>query len=284
MEFNKFILNTDFVYQNNRIIFTSNGLAKVKRKKITGSRIGSLLGINNYQSPFQTWCDMMGFYKTEGEQFFTEAGIIIEPKLKKYVEQRLKLTMQSYEGKLVGFDVFKDNPIFGGMPDGEPLDQSGKLLFDDQHPLLEIKTTSIDEYQWEKRKNELFLVRDANQLPIIKQKFVKIQKWIIDNQVSVPLSYQYQLALYLYLRKASYGLFCIGFLQNENYLEPEKYDPNHAENLVILEEFYLNYDKFEAVIDYARRWYENYVISGISPELSTQDLEWIRFGYPKITN
>lgn len=50
------------------------------------------------------------------------------------------------------------------------------------------------------------------------------------------------------------GLFCVGFLQNKNYLSPQNYNPfDHDHNLVLLEEFQLDLTKFEQVINYATK-------------------------------
>lgn len=147
MEFNRFKLNLDFTYHNNQIHLTANGQTKAKKKKITGSRLGAVLGVNEYQSPFQVWCDLLGFYSSEGERYFLEAGSIIEPKLNAYVQKQLQLKFKSYHSPAVGYDLFPNNPIFGGVPDGEPLGENNQLVFDHKHYLLEIKTASLDEYE-----------------------------------------------------------------------------------------------------------------------------------------
>ncbi|MDQ0514347.1 hypothetical protein J2Z62_000785 [Mycoplasmoides fastidiosum] len=281
MEFNKFKPN-EFVFQNKQIHLTPAGRQKVYRpKKITGSRLGAILGVDEYSSPFQVWCDMMGFFKTTPDPFFLNAGIVIEPKLREFVESKLNCKFQSYHGPDVGFDVFKTNKYFGGMPDGEPLDpQTNQVNYESNIPMLEIKTTSIDEYFWTKRDNELVLERDENGLPLIKSEGTRFSKWIDQKHIKIRNSYMFQLGLYLYLRNQTKGLFCVAFLETADYLNPENFDLN--KNIVLLEEFEMDRQSFQAAIDYAQAWYEAHIVTGISPEMSSADLEWFSYGYPHL--
>jgi hypothetical protein len=38
-----------------------------------------------------------------------------------------------------------------------------------------------------------------------------------------------QLGLYLHLRKATYGIFAVGFLEIEDYVKPNDFDPTKRE-------------------------------------------------------
>lgn len=54
-------------------------LRKLKLKKITGSRFGSVQGNNDFCSPFQEWCKMVGLVEdVVFDDTFTKAGTIIE--------------------------------------------------------------------------------------------------------------------------------------------------------------------------------------------------------------
>lgn len=288
MEFKKFIFGTDFECVNNRIRLLPSGIAKLmdkhqklKIKKITGSRIGAILGVDEYKSPFQVWCDMLGFYKSEMEQFFVLAGQAIEPKLREFAEFKTNYKFQVHNPISVQFDVFKQHTIFGGLPDGEPVNARGVIDYEGHMPMLEIKTVSRDEYEWTKINNELFLVREDD-MPIIKARDTKLKKWFDHHNFHISLSYQYQLGLYLYLRNTTRGLFCVGFLKTQDYLAPQKFDPFKGENLVALAEFQIDLVKFQSVVDYATQWYHCHIDGYISPEMSSVDREWFRFGYPEI--
>lgn len=119
-------------------------------------------------------------------------------------------------------------------------------------------------------------------LPEVKKRDTKLNKWFSGHNVAVSLSYQYQLGLYLYLRNAPCGLFCIGFLRYEDYLNPHNYDPFHENNLVSLVEFRINLVQFQKTIDYATKWYHDHITTYTSPEMTSSDREWFRFGYPEL--
>jgi hypothetical protein len=66
--------------------------------------------------------------------------------------------------------MFKENKIFGGIPDGEPVDSNNKLAYKDNKPMLEIKTTSKDSLVYKFNKNNAMeMVKDENGLPKIKE-------------------------------------------------------------------------------------------------------------------
>ena len=53
-----------------------------KPKKITGTRLGAVLNLNTWKTPFQAWCEITRVAEPpfEGNKY-TEAGKAIEPKL-----------------------------------------------------------------------------------------------------------------------------------------------------------------------------------------------------------
>lgn len=145
MKFNRdtFIFSKDFTYKNNQIHLTSEGRSKIRKfKKLTGSRIGAVFGSDSFKTPFQLWCDLLGMYVEEPDRFFLDAGQIIEPKLREYAELKTGKKFRTYDPKLIRYDLFSDNDIFGGIPDGEEWDENGNLL-----SILEIKTAQLDKYK-----------------------------------------------------------------------------------------------------------------------------------------
>lgn len=116
----------------------------------------------------------------------------------------------------------------------------------------------------------------------------------------IPKSYQYQLSLYLYLRRITKGYFCVAFIKNEDYLQPDSvsfhsefnnykgYDIGENiilgrdEHLLIWQEHNIDLQEFQKSVDYAKQWYVNHVLAGISPPLTSEDLTWFRFGYPEL--
>ena len=149
----------DFTIKNNRIhLSTDYLLANNKKfKKITGSRLASIINRNQYTSPAKMWAMMTNIYYEEMDETLSFVGNAIEPKVKKYVEEKLDISFKQYNPFEVKWDVF-DDPIFGGIPDGEPIDNNGNFLYDKNLPMLEIKTTSIDSFVYKITENEKCLI------------------------------------------------------------------------------------------------------------------------------
>ncbi|CBZ40406.1 probable YqaJ family viral recombinase [Mycoplasma suis KI3806] len=287
MKFKNYSYPEDFYFTNDQISLTKLGRMKsIKfRKKITGSRIAAVLGRNKYKTPFQIWCEILGFVESDIEPYFANAGVIIEKSLLTYAKRELRKHFRTYNPQEVKYDIFPDNEIFGGIPDGEEFEG------DNIKSILEIKTTPLDSYLWTFKNNEFQLVKDSKGIPIIKEYKGNIHKWFAfsESEIRIPEEYQYQLALYLYLRGIEKGYFCVGFLNQSHYLRPENYSPIPKRELgkenpqvVVIQEMNIDLKEFEKVIKYAEEWYKKYVMRGISPPLTPKDLNWIRFGFPSL--
>lgn len=265
----------DFTIKNNRIhLSTDYLLANNKKfKKITGSRLASIINRNQYTSPAKMWAIMTNIYYEEMDETLSFVGNAIEPKVKKYVEEKLDISFKQYNPFEVKWDVF-DDPIFGGIPDGEPIDNNGNFLYDKNLPMLEIKTTSIDSFVYKNENGVLKLQKDDENIPLVKLKGGKLESWYNEKkEIEVPLEYKLQLSLYLYLRNISKGIFAIAFLEKEDYARPEEFDPKTRK--IELVELTLDHDAFSKIIDIARDWYNQHIISGISPELGDDDKFWL---------
>ncbi|AGX89211.1 MPN551 family DNA-binding protein [Mycoplasma parvum] len=287
MKFKNYFYPDDFYFANNQISLTKLGRFKSAkyRRKITGSRIAAVIGRNKYKTPFQIWCEMLGFVDSEIEPYFSNAGTVIEKTLLTYAKKELRKHFKSYNADEIQYDLFPDNEIFGGIPDGEEF-ENGKVK-----SIIEIKTTPLDSYSWDFKDNEFQLVKDIKGIPIIKEYKGNIHKWFAfsNNELKIPEEYQYQLALYLYLRGIEKGYFCIAFLNQNNYLKPENFNPTPKKELgkenpqvVVIEEMNIDLQAFKKVIDYAEEWYKKYIIRGISPPMTPKDLNWIRYGFPSL--
>ena len=176
--------------------------------------------------------------------------------------------------------MFKDDKVYGGIPDGEPVDEFGNISYSDDKPMLEVKTSSCDSLVYKQtEENQLRLVKDENGFPIVKVPGGKKAEWFdADNKFIIPLEYKYQLGLYLYLRKVKKGVFAVGFLQREDYKNMEDFDPNKRE--IHLVNFSIkDPSQLEKAIEYGREWYKKYVKSEpcISPKISSkEDVDWLK--------
>ena len=268
--------NFDFKIENNKIVLGRDYLFKNKKyfKKITGSRLASILGLNSFTTPVKAWAIMTNIFKDEMDPTLLETGIIIEPKIKKYVEKKLNIHYLTYDPIKVKFDIFNDNDIFGGIPDGEPIELTGKINYD-LGPMLEIKTSSYDAFVFKNEKNVLKLMKDSNNIPLVKVKNKKYESWFNEDKINIPTEYAYQLGLYMFLRKINNGLFAVSFIEKQYYANPNAFIPNEK-NTYLINFKINNTDSFSKKIDLAREWYQKYILTGISPELTPEDMKWIK--------
>lgn len=211
-----------------------------KPKKITGTRFAAIMGLNKWNTPFKTWCEITKTYIEPFEEtIYTRAGKIIEPKQAEYMKRAYFMKNLQSPSDKYGEDYFKvtygdffhENPIFGGMWDFLLLDENGKPT-----TVLEMKTTKRSE------------------------------DWLEDT----PQYYALQAALYAYLLGVDDVIMVASFLENKDYENPENFIPS-AENTIV-KPFKVSekYPDFKSFVDYAESWWRDHVESGISPQYDEQ--------------
>lgn len=160
-------------------------------KKITGSRIGGVLGMNKWKTPFMAWCEICRVAEPPFEDSkYTLAGKAIEPTLIEWCKENVSpyiLTPQEfYQSSQLGYDFFPLNPIFGGMWDGVVVDSYRERI---PMAIIEAKTTS------------------------------RPQDWVD----GVPLSYQLQALMYAALLGVERVFVPVAFLSDDDYANPEAF-------------------------------------------------------------
>ena len=201
-----------------------------KPKKLTATRFAAVLGLNNWKTPFATWCEITRTYEEPFvDTVYTKAGKVIEPKIIEYLNNRYFLDIESptdvygpdYFKRTWG-DFFPNHPILGGMWDALGNDF-----------VVEIKTTKRAE----------------------------------DWQNDPPEYYKLQAALYAYLLGFDHVIMTGSFLEDADYEHPEKFVPS-VNNTIIVEfnvsEEYPHFD--DNYIIPALHWWHEHVETGISPE------------------
>lgn len=272
-------LNKDFfIKDNSRIVLDKQYLEKNKWrfKKITGSRFSSILGIGDYACPFKTWCQIVGIYSEKMDPMRAKAGQVIEPKVRDFVSKALNIKFKDYIPSQVNWDVLgTKGSVFGGIPDGEPINPDGSLAYDKGQPMLEIKTASIDVFVNKKVKGVFELVTE-NGFPIVKPNGAgqgRLKKLDANGNLLISAEYRYQLGLYLHLRNVTHGIFAFVFLKPEDYAHPELCDVSQRE--IKLAKIQID-SSFKAAIDKAQKWYDDYVKTGISPIMTEADKTWLK--------
>lgn len=270
-------LNKDFYIKDNRIYLSDEYYRKNNKyfKKITGSRFASILKLNQYTSPVQAWCTIVNIYKEDMDPTLANVGNCIEPKIREYVSSLTNIKFKTYIPSQINWNVFKDD-VFGGIPDGEPINEKGEFAYDIGLPMLEIKTSSEDKLAYENVNGSLRMKKDKNGYPIVKEIGGKKKTWYLDGKFKISNEYRFQLLLYLYLRKAKNGMFAVAFLKPEDYAHPENFDPKTHEiyiaNLKIDNEYNL-----KTAIEYGREWYKKYIIDNhFSMILDENDKKWLK--------
>lgn len=206
-----------------------------KPLKITGTRFAAILGYNKWSTPFKCWCEITRTYKEPFvDTIYTAAGKVIEPKQAEYMKTSYAMynlkTPEDIFGenyfKKTWGDFFSNVPIFGGMWDYR-LDDDGRPT-----AVLEMKTTKRSE------------------------------DWADD----IPEYYALQAALYAYLLNADDVIMVASFLDTKDYEHPEEFIPSASNTITVEFKVSERYPHFEQMIAEARQWWNDYVVTGISPD------------------
>lgn len=202
-------------------------------KRITGTRLASILGLDRWNTPFKTWCAITRTYEEPFvDNVYTIAGKIIEPKIIDYLRNVYRMDIKTPED-IYGKNYFKKTwgnffpniQVFGGMWDALYY-EDGKLA-----GIIEIKTTK------------------------------RVEDWID----GAPEHYAIQAALYAYLLGIDKVIMIVSFLEEPDYENPENFIP-YAGN-TIMDEFSVSerFPHFQRHIVRALEWWKKHVEGGISP-------------------
>ncbi len=215
-----------------------------KPKKITGTRFATILGLNPWSSPFEIWCAVTRTYEKPFEDtVYTIAGKTIEPKQIAYMRSAYAMTELRTPTDIYGADYweqtwgdfFPNTEILGGSWDSLLVDGKGM-----PETVLEFKTTKRSE------------------------------DWGED----IPEYYALQAALYAHLLGIDEVIMIASFLSPKDYEHPENFVP--AAKNTITRQFLVSerYPDFAEKVEKVKKWWEKYVLTGISPDYDEkQDAE-----------
>lgn len=105
-------------------------------KKITGTTIADLAGMNKFKPKGDCVLSMLGLVKEPFDEFYTKRGAIAESLAKRSLERRNHKCVV-YDKFAVHFDNFPEDPWFGGLIDIE---------LPEEKTLYEIKSKNIKDY------------------------------------------------------------------------------------------------------------------------------------------
>lgn len=206
-------------------------------KKITGTRLGAIMGVNKWKSIFDAWCEICRVAEEPFEDNkYTLAGKVIEPIMMEWCKENISPYIESpeewFETSNVGYDFFPENPIFGGMWDALVLDSR----VGDPVGIIEIKTSS------------------------------RPQDWVM----GVPDSYAAQALLYAALLDLERVFVAVAFLEPEDYVDPNAFVPKNGKNAFVYElrvsDHIIRGNTIDTWIDTVTSWWHSSVMTGVSPE------------------
>ena len=227
-------------YDNHTVTFSANSF-----KKITGTRLASIVDRNAYCSEFEVACDICKLFREEFDNKYTIAGKTIEPKIRQYVRdhteqmdvlgQGLKVEdpvdpdkcYYNHFGKSSPYYrkglVNCDSPDFGGLVDGY-VDFSDGV----RAAVLEIKTAGASK-------------RDT---------------WFQNGEFTVPEHYVLQASLYCKLTSPELRkvVFAVGFLEEKDYEDPEAWVPDSENTYIGVTDVH---PEIDVVMFDAQEWYTN---------------------------
>lgn len=221
----------------------------ISPKKITGTRISAVLGMDKYTTPFKVWADIVGLVpKRVVSSKYLTAGRVLEPKILEYCKSLDPhvLSAKEWHGKAIR-DAFPDNPVFGGIPDA-----------------YRVKDGEYDEVL---NREKLYSVIDFKTTS-------NPQDWA----TSAPINYIAQTGLYAYF----HGVDVIELIA----LDVSDYDLEDLNSLVHLKidksniihyvySLSKDFPEFVEWIQRAEDWYNRHVIGKVSPKYEFEDFETI---------
>lgn len=225
-----------------------------KPKKISGTKIGGILGYSEFATEFKIACEIAGIYPGDKANKYIDAGNILEPVLRNYLGRSCTKMLcgplglspeskaaveQPVEKEMCGYDHFHDNKLFGGMVDGYILADGKRIA------VLEIKT-SHDIDKW----------KDEN-----------------GNIAKIPMGYMLQACLYAELSKLEKVVFLVGFLTETEVNRPNSWAPSENNTFILV------VDKMDMkpYMEKAEAWYKEYILNGYTPQWTDKDEEVLRY-------
>ncbi|AZZ65479.1 hypothetical protein DMC14_001595 [Metamycoplasma phocicerebrale] len=155
-------------------------------RKITGSALGDVLELTKFNSQFSAFARISGFALPVLDKKYVNAGVKIEPKILEKLENKFNFKIKRFDAKEYNYDYFKENDLFGGLPDG---------YLESENLVIEIKTAGAK----------------------------KFDSW---NNEGISPSYIKQAQLYSYLIGAKRFTIVACFLEEDDYNNPEWVDVN----------------------------------------------------------
>lgn len=222
-------------------------------RRITGSRLGTILECNGFDTPFSAALAMAGVYSKFETNKYMEAGSVIEPVIRNYLRGDGRERLSDALGGIpvagieepvdkfsCNFEHFPHGGRFGGMVDGYVIAERKR------YAVLEVKTAG-NRSAWTGE----------------------------DGTISkVPESYLMQASLYAELSGIDTIVFAVGFLEKKDYEKPSSWMPSEDNFYVIPVR---KSSETRSWMDAASGWYDDHLMNGVTPRWTDADAEIIDY-------
>lgn len=197
-------------------------------KKVGGTLIGEVLGIDNFSSPFRAFVKISKLDMPILDTKYIDAGVAIEPLVIKAISEKLNVKIETFPPEKFNYDYFKEDPIIGGIPDG---------FIQKTNTIIEIKTTGIKNF-----------IKWGNKGENLPQKYIK------------------QAQLYSFLKKAKKYAIVATFLEESDYENPSEFPIKNRH--IKAYSFDVNENQVLDDIEKIKKWYNYYTKLGTSPKFN----------------
>ncbi|TQS78888.1 MAG: recombinase [Methanomethylophilus alvi] len=232
-----------------------------RKKKISGTKLGPILGVSDLSTPFKVSLELAGIYPGDPRNKYIDAGNALEPVIRDYVRKNAQSLLPGILGippseqltveepvprEKCGYDHFHDSKVFGGLVDGY-IGYGGR-----RQAVLEIKTSG------------------------------NRPKWLdSEGKVSViPETYMLQAGLYAQLSGLDRIVFAVGFLEDQDYDRPGNWVPS-LDNCAVIA---VDRPDMAKPMEDAEAWYHEYIDRGETPQWTDADadiVKWLKSYDPK---
>jgi len=96
----------------NNQIEVLQGKEMLKQKKITGTRLATVLGLNKFNSPFSAWAEMTGLYKPVIPDKYLKVGQVLEKPIIKSIEDMYDYNIKTFDKNEIKFEYWYQAQLY----------------------------------------------------------------------------------------------------------------------------------------------------------------------------
>lgn len=201
--------------------------------KVSGTSMAGILGCSPWSTPFTIACNLLGLCSEDiGDKPAVKVGVALEGKIIDYADKTYTTTGAFFPAEKIFEKRAGDHDAWVSDFEDDTFagHVDGIVMAEDGDYILEVKTSG------------------------------NMDSWV----EGVPEYYQLQVMLYNYfITKQDRAYVLLGRVNENTYADYHSWIPN--ENTVALFDMPIDQEAFEATLDQVRKWYEEYILNGVTP-------------------